>query len=88
MTRPDTLAKMPEEENNGRRKRRPLERMSYAERGRFFKTRNILNLVFIILAIAGMAVYFYTDKTAGSAMLIVCVFIKLAKCVFCLISCL
>lgn len=61
--------------------RRPLEKMSYAEKGRFFRLRNILNLVFIILAIIGMAVYFYSDRHVGGAILIASIFIKLAECV-------
>ncbi len=61
--------------------RRRMERMSYAAKGRFFKLRNILNTIFILLAIAGMATYFYADQFTGGAMLIACVFIKLTECV-------
>ncbi len=74
---------MSEEQTGNRpvRKRRRLERMSYAERGRFFRVRNILNLVFIVLAIAGMAVYFYSNRSIGGAMLIVSIVLKLIECV-------
>ncbi|MCD7713796.1 MAG: hypothetical protein LUI08_02520 [Prevotella sp.] len=74
---------MNEEQTGNRpvRKRRRLERMSYAERGRFFRIRNILNLVFIVLAIAGMAVYFYSNRSIGGAMLIVAIVLKLVECV-------
>lgn len=58
-----------------------MERMSYAERGRFFRLRNILNLVFIVLAIAGMAVYFYSSRSVGGALLIVAIVLKLVECV-------
>ncbi len=61
--------------------RRSMEKMSYAVKGRFFKLRNILNIIFIILAIIGMVIYFYSDQFIGGAILITCVFIKLAECV-------
>ncbi len=63
------------------RPRRRTEKMSYAVKGRFFKLRNILNTTFILLAIIGMAIYFYSDQFIGGAILVACVFIKLAECV-------
>ncbi|MCD8281639.1 MAG: hypothetical protein LUC22_00095 [Prevotella sp.] len=73
---------MPEDYNNGHERRRHrLEKMSYAERGRFFHVRNILNIVFIILAIAGMAIYFYSNRTTGGVLLIAAVVVKLIECV-------
>ncbi len=73
---------MPEEtQNEHPHKRRPLEKMSYAEKGRFFFIRNILNIAFILLAIVGMAVYFYTDKYIGGTILIVSIVIKAVECV-------
>ncbi len=75
---------MTEEYNNDTgsgRKRRHLEKLSYAERGRFFHLRNILNIVFILLAIVGMAVYFHSDRTAGAVLLITAVVVKAAECV-------
>lgn len=61
--------------------RRPLERMSYANKGRFFKIRNILNIVFILLAIVGMIVYFYSDHFIGGAILIASIIIKFSESV-------
>ncbi len=61
--------------------RRPLEKISYAERGRFFHLRNVLNIVFILLAIAGMALFAYGSRQIGGALLIVAVVIKLVECV-------
>ncbi len=67
--------------NSETRKRRHLEKMSYAERGRFFHLRNILNLVFILLAIVGMAMYFYSNRAVGGALLIIAIVLKLIECV-------
>ncbi len=57
-----------------------LERMSYAERGRFFPLRNVLNTVFVLLAIVGMALYFYKSHTVGGMLLIAGVIIKVVEC--------
>ncbi len=73
---------MTEEINNEpQRKRRHLEKLSYSERGRFFGIRNALNIVFILLAIIGMALYLYSSKTTGGTLLIIAVVIKLTECV-------
>ncbi len=73
---------MPDEEKNeSQRRRRPLEKMSYAEKGRFFRVRNVLNIVFILLTIVGMVVFFYSSRYTGGVILIVCVAIKLVECV-------
>jgi hypothetical protein len=76
-----------EKENNSteRKHRRPLEKMSYANKGRFFKIRNILNLLFIILAVVGMIIYFSSDHFIGAIILIIGVFIKLTESVLRLI---
>ncbi len=63
------------------RKQRHLERMSYAEKGRFFRIRNVLNGVFIFLAIVGMVVFFYKSRNIGGAILIVGIAIKVIECV-------
>ena len=63
------------------RQRHSLDRMSYAEKGRFFKLRNILNIIFIITAIAGMAMFYWKSQQIGGAMLIFAVVVKLAECV-------
>lgn len=62
-------------------KRRSMEKMSYAEKGRFFAVRNILNIIFIILCIVGMALFFYANKEVGGTILIAAVVVKLAECV-------
>lgn len=62
-------------------KHRSMEKMSYAEKGRFFAIRNILNIIFIILAIVGMALFFYTSREIGGIVLIIAVFIKMVESV-------
>lgn len=57
------------------------EKISYAEKGRFFKLRNILNTIFIILAIAGMAIYFLWKTSVGGPIIIVAIAIKMIECV-------
>lgn len=76
-----------EKENSkkGRIHRRPLDKMSYANKGRFFKIRNILNTLFIILAIVGMIIYFFSDHITGAVILIAGVVIKLTESVLRLI---
>lgn len=63
------------------RKHRSMKKMSYAEKGRFFAIRNVLNTIFILLAIVGMALFFYTSREIGGIVLIVAVFIKLSESV-------
>lgn len=61
--------------------RRPLEKMSYANKGRFFKIRNILNIAFILLAITGMVIYLYSNHFIGGAILIASIIIKFSESV-------
>ena len=60
---------------------RSTEKISYAEKGRFFIIRQILNIIFMILAIAGMALYFYVGHTIGGIILITAVIVKITECV-------
>lgn len=71
------------EENNKieKTKREPLEKLSYAEKGRFFKLRNVLNIVFIILALAGFYIYYKGDQTTSWSVLIAAVVVKGVECV-------
>ncbi len=70
-----------EEKREERPRRKSMEKMSYAEKGRFFRVRNVLNIVFILLTIVGMAVFFYSSRYTGGVILIVCVGVKLVECV-------
>ena len=70
-----------EKEFQEQRERHSLEKMSYAEKGRFFKLRNILNTIFILVTIAGMAIFYWKNQELGGILLISAVVIKLAECV-------
>ena len=70
-----------EKEFQEQRERHSLEKMSYAEKGRFFKLRNILNIIFILVTIAGMAIFYWKNQELGGILLISAVVIKLAECV-------
>lgn len=67
------------------RERRRTEKVSYAEKGRFFVLRNILNIIFIIGAIIGMVAYFFVNETVSELILVICVVIKICECVLRLI---
>lgn len=52
---------------------------------RFFKVRNCLNIVFILGAIAGMAVYYFGNTTIGIIVIIIAMVLKFIECVLRLI---
>lgn len=83
-----TLFNSMEENDNSfetMRERRTLDKVSYAEKGRFFKIRNILNLLFIIGAIIGMVSYYFVNETVAELILVICVVIKIGECMLRLI---
>lgn len=49
---------------------------------KYFKIRNILNLIFILGAMAGMAVFYLKDTTTGALIIITAMAFKLAECCF------
>lgn len=73
---------MSEEYNDIKKaEREPLEKLSYADKGRFFKIRNILNVIFIILALVGFYIYYKGDQTTSWSVLIAAVVVKGVECV-------
>ena len=48
---------------------------------RYLKARNWLNVIFIVLAVAGMAVYYFSDHTVGTIVLIVGMVFKFVECI-------
>ena len=48
---------------------------------RFLKTRNWLNVIFIIFAVAGMAVYYFSNQTVGTIVIIVGMVFKFVECI-------
>lgn len=60
--------------------RRPRRRVSMYEQDKNFRVRNILNFIFLPLAIIGMCVNYFTEyKQAGLIIMIVAVVIKFVE---------
>ena len=63
-----------------RNDRRPRRHVSMYQQDKSFRLRNMLNLVFLPLAIIGMCVNYFTEyKQAGFIILIVAVVIKFVE---------
>lgn len=63
-----------------RRHRKPKER------GKFFLLRNILNVIFIIGAVVGMLMYFYSSEDKGIIIVLGSMAFKMCECVIRLIK--
>lgn len=48
---------------------------------RYLKARNCLNVIFIVLAVTGMAVYYFSDHTVGTIVIIVGMVFKFVECI-------
>ena len=48
---------------------------------RYLKARNWLNIIFIVLAVAGMAVYYFSDHTVGTIVIITGMVFKFVECI-------
>lgn len=81
------------EENNinnasnetGMQPQRPPQRPTHRRRpedDKFFKIRNVLNIIFIIGAIAGMAIFYFHDRTMGTIVILTAMAFKIAECCF------
>ena len=44
--------------------------------------RNVLNIIFMLGALAGVLVYFYGDQDAGTVVILVSMLFKIVECVF------
>lgn len=53
---------------------------------RFLMLRQVLNILFMIGAVVGILLYFYQNKTIGTVVILVAMFIKMVECVFRLIK--
>ena len=53
-----------------------------AANDKYFKIRNTLNIIFIIGAIAGMATFYFHDRTIGTLVIITAMAFKIAECCF------
>ena len=52
------------------------------EEDRYLKLRNVLNIVFLVLAIPGMIVYFYYEQVIGTIIILIAMMFKMVECVF------
>ena len=50
------------------------------ERGKFFLLRQILNIVFMLVAVAGCVVYVKVDNRMGAVIIIIGMAFKMAEC--------
>ena len=48
---------------------------------RYLKARNWLNVIFIVLAVVGMAVYYFSDHAVGTIVIIVGMVFKFVECI-------
>ena len=58
-----------------RRHRRPEE-----EKDRYFKLRNILNILFMLGAVTGMLVYYFSAQATGTIIILTAILFKVAEC--------
>lgn len=49
-------------------------------RDRYFKTRNILNIVFMLGVVVGMLIYFLSSRETGTIVILVSMLFKVAEC--------
>lgn len=53
-----------------------------AQDDKYFKIRNVLNIIFMIGAVAGMAVFYFHDRTMGTIIILTAMAFKIAECCF------
>lgn len=56
-----------------------------ASNDKYFKIRNVLNIIFIVGAIVGIAVFYFHDRTTGTIVILTSMAFKIAECCFRLI---
>ena len=61
--------------NERRNHRRPSD-------DKYFKIRNVLNIIFMIGAVIGMAVFYFSDSTMGTVIILTAMAFKIAECCF------
>lgn len=50
-------------------------------RGRFALLRQVLNILFMVGAVAGVLIYFYKSKDTGTVVILASMVLKFAECV-------
>lgn len=49
-------------------------------RDHFFKLRNVLNIIFMLGAIAGVLIFFFAGKTLGTIVILAAMVFKIVEC--------
>ncbi len=60
----------------------PRHRRSDKSEDKYFKIRNVLNIIFMLGAIAGMAIFYFQDRTIGTIVILTAMAFKIAECCF------
>lgn len=64
---------------NNKRERRMLQGLNNDDR--FFKIRNILNIIFILGAVIGVLLYVYSSQTVGTIIILISMVFKIIECI-------
>lgn len=64
---------------NNKRERRMLQGLN--DDDRFFKIRNILNIIFILGAVIGVLLYVYSSQTVGTIVILISMVFKIIECI-------
>lgn len=60
----------------------PRHRRPDKSEDKYFKIRNVLNVIFMLGAIAGMAIFYFQDRTIGTIVILTAMAFKIAECCF------
>lgn len=60
----------------------PRHRIPDKSEDKYFKIRNVLNIIFMLGAIAGMAIFYFQDRTIGTIVILTAMAFKIAECCF------
>lgn len=64
---------------NNKRERRMLQGLN--DDDRFFKIRNILNIIFTLGAVIGVLLYVYSSQTVGTIIILISMVFKIIECI-------
>lgn len=53
-----------------------------ASNDKYFKIRNVLNIIFMIGAVVGMAIFYFHSRSIGTIVIITATVFKMAECCF------
>ena len=74
---PDTLTDEPVSDA-----RPPRHHRRDASEDKYFKIRNVLNIIFMVGAIVGMGIFYFHDRTMGTIIILTAMAFKIAECCF------